>query len=150
MDPSSSPPNKFIAICLVLGTLNTWLIPYISDPFVTQEFWSNNLLLGGLVLIYCFSKKITCTNARTNPWVLLSLVWTVLVGKLTGPDPLTLPLKYFLPIWIKNQIINLITLVLGLGCVYILTISVYYDGILVIWKFFCEPNPRLNCEHFDV
>ena len=134
-------PDKFASICTIILVLNTCLLPYISDTFVFQEFLSNNLVFIGVYLISYVSKKfdyLTYPSPSSSPWFLSKLLWIVIVSKLTSPDSMNL--QNYIIIYLKTQIINLLCLILGLCCLYIIIRSVYYDGILFIWTFFAGVN----------
>ena len=148
MDPANSKPDKVIIACAVLTVLNTWLVPWISDPYVYQEFLSNNLVLVGICVIYWVSTKFT--YSRKNFWVGITAGWVGLASKLSSPDPMNLPLEIFLLVYIKAQIINLLCWIIGLGCLYIIGKSVYYDGILVIWNFFLPRSQQTYSEQLEV
>ena len=135
--------DKFTSICIFFLILNTLLLSNISDFYVAQEFWSNNFVLIGAYLIYYLSKKfdsLTYVNTNINQWYLVNLIWIGLVSKLTSPDPIDLPLQNFIIIYIKAQIINLLCLILGVWCIYVIFRSVYYDGILFIWTIFSDTS----------
>jgi len=136
-----SHPDKFTIICTIILVLNTLLLSNISDFYVAQEFWSNNLVFIGVYLISYVSKKfdyLTYVSTNLSPWFLSKLLWIVIISKLTSPDSMNL--QNYIIIYVKTQIINLLCLILGLWCLYIIIRSVYYDGILFIWTFFAGVN----------